>query len=318
MSQNSLFESFNIIGDDTVKFMEQFKSILGINSSVLITGDTGTGKELAARWIHFNDPKRKGKPFVKITIPNIGENIFESEVFGYEKGAFTGAITSKKGLIDVSDDGSIFFDEIENASPSIQSKLLQLLEDRLYRKVGDTSYNKTNARFIVATNKNLLEEIQNNNFRSDLYYRLAVIEISLPPLVERRKDILQIANYYIRKYSEEVHKNISLLTDKDLETLISYSWPGNIRELKNFVERAVIFSKNDKIDLSQLPKNTVKSIPVKDYSYKEYMLQKEQELLIRALSVCNENIEETAKLIGMSVPFVYKKVKELRHIDNKL
>lgn len=243
MPQNTLFETFNIIGDNTNKYITRFKNILNINSSVLITGETGTGKELVARWIHFNDTKRNRKPFVKITIPNIGENIFESEVFGYEKGAFTGAITSKKGLIEVAEDGTIFFDEIENASPSIQSKLLQLLEDRLYRKVGDTEYKKTNARFVIATNKDLYNEVQANNFRSDLFYRLAVIEIKLPPLRDRGVDIVQIANYYIKKYSNEIGTEINPLADEAFKALSSYDWPGNIRELKNFIERAVIFLK---------------------------------------------------------------------------
>lgn len=313
MNQNSLFESFEIIGSNTTKYLNRFKNILDTNSSILITGETGTGKELAARWIHFNDSKRNTKPFVKITIPNIGENIFESEVFGYEKGAFTGAISSKKGLIEVSEEGSIFFDEIENASPSIQSKLLQLLEDRLYRKVGDTSYKKTNARFIVAANKDLYEEVLKNNFRQDLYYRLAVIELKLPPLRERKEDIIEIANYYIKKYSQETGKEIALLTQKDYKSLSSHNWPGNIRELKNFIEKTVIFTDNGRVDFSTLPKITqyINLSSKEIYSYKEFMRLKEQELLIKALSFCNGNIEQTAELIRMSVPFVYKKIKEL-------
>ncbi|TYQ16658.1 UNVERIFIED_CONTAM: two-component system response regulator AtoC [Acetivibrio alkalicellulosi] len=314
MPQNSLFENFNIIGNRTLEFMESFKNVLNTNSSVLITGETGTGKELAAKWLHFSDAKRKNKPFVKITIPNISENIFESEIFGYEKGAFTGAISSKKGLIEVAKDGSVFFDEIENASPSIQGKLLQLLEDRLYRKIGDTIYKKTDARFIIATNKNLYQEVQNNNFRSDLFYRLAVIELNLPPLRDRESDLLDIANFYIKLYSSEMGKNISLLTLKDYTLLSSYKWPGNIRELKNFIERSVIFSNdNHTIDLSELSQsNKVLNLDeLNTYSYKEYIQKKEKEFLEKALLKCNGNVELTAKLINMSVPFVYKKIKEL-------
>lgn len=293
--------------------MERFNNILSVNSSVLITGETGTGKELVARWIHFNDIKRKSKPFVKITIPNIGENIFESEVFGYEKGAFTGAITSKKGLLDIAENGSIFFDEIENASPLIQNKLLQLFEDRLYRKVGDTSYNKTDARFIVSSNMNLEEEVQKNLFRSDLYYRLAVIEITLPPLKERGRDLFEISNYYIKKYSDEIGKKISLLTEKDYTLLSHYNWPGNIRELKNFIERAVIFAQGSKIDFLSILPNTshINSHFSSDYSYKEYMNQKEREFLKKAICECSGNIKETAKLIKMSAPFLYKRIKSL-------
>jgi DNA-binding NtrC family response regulator len=313
VNQNFLFDEFKIIGSNTAKYLDSFRNLLFTGSTVLITGETGTGKELAARWIHFNDPKRSNNPFVKITIPNIGENIFESEVFGYEKGAFTGAVSSKKGLIEVCEGGSLFFDEIENASPAVQSKLLQLFEDRLYRKVGDTSYKKTNARFIVAANKDLLEEVRKNNFRQDLYYRLAVIELKMPPLRERGKDILEIANYYIEKYSKELEKGVMLLTRKDYPRLSSYTWPGNIRELKNFIEKAVIFSKDNRIDLSTLEKAVPPTQTALEeiYAYKEYIRLKEQELFIKALSMCNGNVEQTAFLIKMSVPFVYKKVKEL-------
>ncbi len=312
MTQNSLFENFSIVGDNTNKYITGFKNVLNINSSVLITGETGTGKELVARWIHFNDSKRSKKPFVKITIPNIGENIFESEVFGYEKGAFTGAINSKKGLIEVAEDGSIFFDEIENASASIQSKLLQLFEDRLYRKVGDTEYKKTNARFIIATNKDLYNEVQANNFRSDLFYRLAVIEIKLPPLRERGFDIVQISNYYIKKYSIEAGNEIKPLPDETYKALSSYNWPGNIRELKNFIERAVIFSESKNIDLSMLPQNLpLQPGSTKTFNYREFIKSMEYELLSNALTQCRGNVEQAAKLIDMSIPFVYKKLKEL-------
>lgn len=327
MNQNSMFENFSIIGKNTVRFIERFSNILNINSSVLITGETGTGKELVARWIHFNDLKRKSKPFVKITIPNIGENIFESEVFGYEKGAFTGAVASKNGLVEISEDGTLFFDEIENASPLIQSKLLQLFEDRLYRKVGDTRYKKTDSRFIVSTNIDLQEQIKRNLFRSDLYYRLAIIEVSLPPLRARDRDILEISNYFIKKYSDEVGKKIDLLKEKDFKQLQMHTWPGNIRELKNFIERAVIFSEGNRIDLSSLlTEVTAHTTDISGYmgeqyekqtaspsacSYKEYMRQKEQEFLQNALRKCDGNIGQTAKLIDMSVPFVYKRIKEL-------
>lgn len=312
MTQNSLFENFSIVGDNTNKFITGFKSVLNINSSILITGETGTGKELVARWIHFNDSKRSKKPFVKITIPNIGENIFESEVFGYEKGAFTGAITSKKGLIEVAEDGTVFFDEIENASATVQSKLLQLFEDRLYRKVGDTAYKSTNARFIIATNKDLYKEVKSNNFRYDLFYRLAVIEIKLPPLRERGFDIVQISNHYIKKYSNETGKEIKLLSDEAFKTLSAYNWPGNIRELKNFMERAVIFTESSDIDLSMLPKSPpLQEGGTRIFKYREFMKSMEYDLLSDALAECRGNVEQVAKLIGMSIPFVYKKIKEL-------
>lgn len=310
-NQNVLFDKYKIIGDYTNEYINRFKNILGINTTVLLTGDTGTGKELIARWIHFNDGKRCAKPFVKITIPNIGENIFESEVFGYEKGAFTGAINSKKGLIEVAEDGTVFLDEIENATPSIQSKLLQLMEDRIYRKVGSVVYSKTDARFVVATNRDLKEEVMNNNFRSDLYYRMAVLEIKVPPLSERGRDVLQISNHYIEKFSKETGKAIKELGENEYSQLSSYNWPGNIRELKNFIERAVIFSKDGCADLSSLPKLKFDNPSgMSNFNYREFIKEKEIELLKNALIKCGGNIEKTAQLINMSIPFVYKKIRE--------
>jgi DNA-binding NtrC family response regulator len=214
-------------------------------------------------------------------------------------------------LIEVAEDGTVFFDEIENASPSVQSKLLQLIEDRIYRKVGSVTYNKTNARFITATNMDLKNEVLNNNFRSDLYYRLAVLEIKIPALSERGRDILQIANFYIKKFSLETGKNITELGEKDYRQLSSYNWPGNVRELRNYIERAVIFSSGNKADLSVLPENpALSSENILNFNYKGYMKDKEIEFIKKALAKCNGNIEQTAKLMDMSVPFIYKKIRE--------
>lgn len=307
--QNLLFQNYNMIGSYMGEYLLKYKNLLKLDSTVLITGETGTGKELIARWIHFMDDIRKEKPFVKITIPNIGENIFESEVFGYEKGAFTGAISSKKGLIEVAEGGTIFFDEIENASPSIQSKLLQLLEDRIYRKVGGTEYLSTDARFIIATNVDLLEEVKKGNFRIDLYYRLAVLDINLPSLNERKEDIIEIANHYIEEYNLKFNKNINLLGKVELKKLLEYKWRGNIRELRNFIEKQMVFAEGDTLDLSEL-----KGRGSTEYSslgnYKEYMDSIEREFIKNIFIQKNGRVDEVAKSIGMSAPFVYKKLKE--------
>jgi len=307
--QNILFQDFNIIGSYIGKYLLKYKSLLTLDSTVLITGETGTGKELIARWIHFMDDARKDCPFVKITIPNIGENIFESEVFGYEKGAFTGAITSKKGLIEVAENGTIFLDEIENASPSIQSKLLQLLEDRIYRKVGGTEYRSTEARFIVVTNVDLYEEVKQGRFRSDLYYRLAVLDINLPALREREGDIIEISNYYIDKFNSKFKKNIKLFGKAETKELLEYKWPGNIRELRNFIEKQMVFAESEKLELSEL-----KGRSAAQYTnlgnYKEYMDRVEREYIEKIYKLKNNKVEEVAEEIEMSVPFVYKKLKE--------
>lgn len=309
MQQNSLFRNFNIIGDYMEEYLNKYKSLLRLDSTVLITGETGTGKELIARWIHFMDETRKDRPFVKITIPNIGENIFESEVFGYEKGAFTGAISSKKGLIEVAENGTLFLDEIENATASIQSKLLQLLEDRIYRKVGGTEYMNTEARFIIATNVDLYEEAKNGRFRSDLYYRLAVLDIRLPSLRERKSDILEIANYYIERFNEKFGKDIKPFTERNLQQLLGYDWSGNIRELRNYIEKSMVFCQGDTLDLSDL-KQRMPAQTSADNGYKAYMDSIEKEYLERIYKQKNGKVEEVAEAIEMSVPFVYKKLKE--------
>jgi transcriptional regulator with PAS, ATPase and Fis domain len=309
MQQNTLFQDFNIIGNYMGEYLSKYKSLLRLDSTVLITGETGTGKELIARWIHFMDEDRKDRPFVKITIPNIGENIFESEVFGYEKGAFTGAISSKKGLIEVAENGTIFLDEIENASASIQSKLLQLLEDRIYRKVGGTEYMNTEARFIIATNVDLYEEVKKGRFRSDLYYRLAVLDIRLPSLRERKSDILEIANYYIERFNIKFNKQIKAFGQAQLGQLLSYEWSGNIRELRNFIEKSMVFCQGDALDLSELAQSAPAQASYEN-SYKEYMNSIEREYLEKIYKQKNGRVEAVAEAIDMSVPFVYKKLKE--------
>jgi transcriptional regulator with PAS, ATPase and Fis domain len=291
------------------EYLEKYKSLLRLDSTVLITGETGTGKELIARWIHFMDEDRKERPFVKITIPNIGENIFESEVFGYEKGAFTGAISSKKGLIEVAENGTIFFDEIENATPSIQSKMLQLLEDRIYRKVGGTEYMNTDARFIIATNVDLYEEAKKGHFRSDLYYRLAVLDIRLPSLRERKGDILEIANYYIDVFNDRFNKKIKHFETGQQERLLSYKWSGNIRELRNFIEKSMVFAKGDTLDLSELRQKSAEQT-TDEGSYRTYMSNIERKYLEKIYKQKSGKVEEMAEAIEMSVPFVYKKLKE--------
>ncbi|MDF2591148.1 MAG: two component, sigma54 specific, transcriptional regulator, Fis family [Clostridia bacterium] len=307
--QNTLFQDFNIIGSYIGEYLLKYKSLLKLDSTVLITGETGTGKELIARWIHFMDETRKDKPFVKITIPNIGENIFESEVFGYEKGAFTGAISSKKGRIEIAENGTIFLDEIENATPSTQSKLLQLLEDRIYRKVGGTEYMRTEARFVIATNVDLYEEAKQGRFRSDLYYRLAVLDLYLPALREREGDIIEIANFYIEKFNSKFCKSIKLLGKAEINELLKYKWSGNIRELRNFVEKQMVFAESDKLDLAEL-KLKCAAQNLGSISYEEYIGRMEREYIEKIYRQRNGRVEEIAEAIGMSAPFVYKKLKE--------
>lgn len=221
-----------------------------VNAPVLIIGETGTGKELAARAISDLQAESKGI-FVKVDCGTLSENLIESELFGYEKGAFTDAHATKKGLVEIGDGGTLFLDEIGNLPLSLQPKLLRLIAESTFRRVGGTRDIQVSVRIIAATNINLLEEVDKGNFRQDLYYRLNVIPINLPPLREREDDILLLANYYLRYFNKELKKNIKGFTQAAAATLLSHDWPGNVRELRNLIEREMIFCKSDWLSFSE-------------------------------------------------------------------
>lgn len=221
-------------------------------STVLVTGESGTGKELVAKAIHESSP-RADKPFVPVNCSNIPSELLESELFGHTKGAFTGAIASKKGLFEVADGGSIFLDEIGDLRPETQVRLLRVIQEREFTAIGETKPTKVDVRIIAATNVDLKEAVKNGTFREDLYYRLSVVPIELPPLRERREDILPLAQHFIRKYNEENARTISeQLAPEVLSLLENYFYPGNVRELENIIERAVVIAPTDEITIECL------------------------------------------------------------------
>lgn len=222
------------------------------DSTVLIRGESGTGKELVAELIHKNS-LRKGKPFIKVNCAALSENILESELFGHEKGVFTGALYERKGRFELANKGTIFLDEIGDISLDMQTKLLRVIQEKEFERVGSSKTIKTDFRLIAATNRNLEREIEKGNFREDLYYRINVIPICVPPLRERKEDIILLFNYFVGKFSKEMRKDIFNISEKTKELLISYNWPGNVRELKNICERLVVFTQGDTIDESYLP-----------------------------------------------------------------
>jgi two-component system, NtrC family, response regulator AtoC len=222
--------------------------------SILIEGETGSGKEVLARFIH-QCGLRKGKPFIAINCAAIQPTMLESELFGYEAGAFTGAERRKIGLMEVADEGVLFLDEIASMPMDIQAKLLRALEERAFRRVGGTTMIKVDVQILAASNRNLAKLIENQEFRSDLYYRLKVVDLYLPPLRTRKDDIPELIGYFIKHFNPRLGLNVNDVTPRALQALKDYSWPGNIRELSNAIERAMLFSENGVIDLPNLPEN---------------------------------------------------------------
>lgn len=222
--------------------------------SVLITGPTGTGKEVLAQFIHRNGP-RSGKPFIDINCPAIQPTMFESELFGHESGAFTGATSKRNGLMEIADGGILFLDEISSMPVDLQAKFLRALEERAFRRVGGTNLIRVDVQVIAASNRDLKEMIARHEFREDLYYRLKVVDLDLPSLAERRQDIPNLVGYMVRKFNKRLGANILDVSPAAMQALINYQWPGNIRELSNVIERAVLFCDESIIDLNHLPKD---------------------------------------------------------------
>ena len=270
---------------------------------VLITGESGTGKELTAMAIHERS-QRKNKPFVTINCAAIPDNLLEAELFGHEKGAFTGAHASKIGKFEYADGGTIFLDEIGELSPNLQSKLLRFLEDKIVEKIGANGGKKIDARLVAATNRDLKSNIARGSFRKDLFYRLDVFNINLPPVRDRGEDKLILARYFLNKYSKEMNLSRTFAPEA-LDAIKSYEWPGNVREIINRVRRAVVMSKDSAIG----PVDLDLDVPVMHTdtmtSLKEVRYSIEKQKLIEALRHCNNNISKVARVLGISRPSVY-------------
>ncbi|MEW6117057.1 MAG: sigma-54 dependent transcriptional regulator [Nitrospirota bacterium] len=264
------YDFSNIIGESPAikKVIAEVKKIADARSNVLLLGETGTGKELIARAIHFNS-SRAAKPFIPINCSAIPENLLESELFGHVKGAFTGAIMLKKGLFEEADGGTVFLDEIGDLGVPLQAKLLRVLEDHQIRPVGGNQSVKVDLRFICATNRNLESAVREGTFREDLFYRINVITLKLPPLRERKEDIELLVRYLIQKYSNELGKGVKEIDNEALNLLKAYRWPGNVRELQNVVERAVLIAENGVIRPENLPEGVKAESSFTEESFEE-------------------------------------------------
>lgn len=270
------------------------EKVIDTDSPVLITGPTGVGKELIARYIH-----EKGKggnvPFVPIHCSSIPESLFESELFGYEKGAFTDASKSKKGKIEIAGEGTIFMDEVAEIPVSFQIKLLRFLQDKKFSSLGSNEVKQSRARIIFATSKKLEDEIKKGNFRHDLYYRINVIPIYVPPLKERREDIIPLINFYLRFFKKFIPARTESFSEKAMEMLKKYDWPGNVREIKNFIERILVLKGNKVIiDINDLP-DEMRDCQEEDISYKERVERYEKELIVDALNKSGWNQTKAAR-----------------------
>jgi two-component system NtrC family response regulator len=294
----------DIIGDSPpmLKVFDIMKKVLSTDVPVLISGESGTGKELVARAIHFQSPRRD-KPFIPINCGAIPENLLESELFGHEKGAFTGAYYQKKGKFELANDGTAFLDEIGELSPKLQVKILRFLQEKEIERVGGKDSISVDVRILAATNKNLKKEIENQNFREDLYYRLGVITIDMPSLHERGDDILLLANCFLNKYSKEYDKKMSNFDALALKKMQNYCWPGNVRELENRIKRAVIMSQKTLITSEDL--GFTEDIPTKKESLIEVVDNIQKKYINMALNRTKGNVSKAARELGISRVTLY-------------
>lgn len=298
MKLQEKFRPANIIGNSSAmqEVFDMIAQVAQSESTVLIRGESGVGKELVAQAIHYNS-RRAAKPFIKVNCAALPETIIESELFGHEKGAFTGAVSQRKGRFELADGGAIFLDEIGDLSPLMQIRLLRVLQEREFERVGGTETIKVDVRIISATNRNLEQMMQQWQFRQDLYYRLNVFPIHIPPLRERRADILDLVNHFVEKYSKLNHKTITRVSTQAVNMLVAYHWPGNVRELENCIERAVLLSNDGVLHAHHLPptmQTAEGTGTVIRHTLESAVESLEREMIIDALKVNRGNMAKAA------------------------
>jgi NtrC-family two-component system response regulator AlgB len=294
---------FLTIGPHSKKVAETAAQVAGSDATVLITGESGTGKSILARHIHELSPRKQG-PFVEVACTTLSEHLLESELFGHVRGAFTGAIKDKPGRLEAADSGSVFLDEIGDLTPELQSKLLRFLQDKTFERVGGAQTLRIDARIIAATNQGLEQAVREKRFREDLYYRLNVIEIRIPPLRERSGEIVPLAEYFIERAALVHHKPGLKLAPEARAALPAYPWPGNVRELRNAIERAVILSRGDSVTLSDLPDKIVAEPRRADSSLTLEELERKH---IEAVLEQAVTLEEAADMLGINVATLWRK-----------
>ncbi len=310
------FHFKNIIGrsEKMVKIFELIDHIAHYDSSVLVIGESGTGKELIANAIHYHSP-RASMPFIKVSCASLSEGIIESELFGHERGAFTGAFVSHKGRFETAHQGTLFLDEVEDIPPATQIKLLRVLQEGEFERVGGNKTIKANIRIIAASNRDLQEEVRNGRFREDLYYRLNVVNIRLPALRDRREDIPFLVNFFIEKFNQKYDMKVKGISQRAMNLLIEYQWSGNVRELENTVESILVINSPEVVDLRHLPqeiresKERLEVIPIKIGTPLEEV---EREILVQTLKATKGNKRRAAELLGINVRTIHRKMEEIQ------
>ncbi len=312
------FENIIAKSSKMQRVIELIKIVAKSNATVLITGESGTGKELVARAIH-SQSHRRGKSFVAVSCAALPESLLESELFGHEKGSFTGAYAQKKGKFEFANRGTLFLDEVGEMSANVQVHLLRVLEEKEFTRVGGNEPIKVDVRVISATNKDLKRAIASGGFREDLYYRLNVVTIELPPLRERKEDIPLLAQHFLNTFALENRKKIAGFSPQATKSLLSYDWPGNVRELENAIERAVILAKDSLISLLDLPQENLSL--ARSASIGKNIKEVEKNHILNVLNDTGGNYSEAARILGISRMTLYHKVREyglnVKKIDNR-
>ena len=317
------FENIVSKNEGMNKIFEIIRKVAPYKSTILVTGESGTGKELVARAIHYNSDRSK-MFFVPVNCGAIPENLMESELFGHIKGAFTDAIRTKKGLFEEADEGTIFLDEIGELPAQLQVKLLRVLQDGEIRRVGESKSIQINVRIIAATVKDLAREVNEGRFRDDLFYRLNVLHLYIPPLRERKEDIPLLIQHFINKHNQNLNKHVKEVDSKALELLMNYKWPGNVREVENTIERALVLTDGEKIELDNLPfeiqnfQNEVPMVPMaeEEYSVKKGSRMLEMGLIRKALRKTKGNHTQAARLLEISHRALLYKIKDYGIVES--
>jgi len=299
----------NILGNSPAiqSAIQLTRKVATLDTTVLITGETGTGKEVFAQSIHQLSPRKKYN-FVPVNCSSFSRELLESELFGHVAGSFTGAVKDKPGLFEIAHQGTLFLDEIGEMSLELQARLLRVLESGEYHRVGDTKERKVNVRILAATNRNLPDEITKGQFRQDLFYRLSVFSLSLPSLQNRKEDIPELARYFLAIFSAKTNKSITSISDDAMEMLLNHTWTGNIRELKNIMERAVILADSNCLEICDLPPGFNPSAEFK--SDVLLLSEVEKQHIHRVLHLTHGNKSETARLLGIGLTTLYRKIEE--------